>query len=194
MDKVEVIEALIRLEYEMFDNVQGLEGRAACQDDRATFHLMRRCQHQIFSQALLQQVLEEYQLAQAQGRNLIAEKYGYMMAESDPLYFDTYLKDRLPSISPVKAAALFDLQDIFQEFYNALLQEAPSVARFGRVQETSRYDVSAATYLIGELKTWPLKALYQALSEMQAAAREGKNPVKDIVVCQSQGIQAEDRF
>lgn len=193
MDKSTIIEEITQIEYAMFDAVQGLDGRAACQDDRATFYLMRRCHYDIFSSLLLYGVLEEFQEAQRQGRNLIAEKYGYMMAESDPAYYATHLQDRLPAISPVKAAALADLQRIFESFYQSLVQEVPSVARFGRVQETSRYEVSAATYLVGELKTWSLKSLYQALEEMRAAAQEGRNPVADIVTCQSFGGQKNNR-
>lgn len=192
MDKASLIEALIQIEYDMFDATEGLDGRAGCQDDRRTFHLMRRCQHQIWSEEVLRLVLSEFAAAKAEGRNLIAEKYGYMMAESDPAYYEAHLKDRLPSISPVKAQALSDLEAIFRGFYEALLAVAPSVARHGRVQETTRYEVSAATYLAGELKTWSLKAIYQALEEMQAAAKSGRNPVAEIVACQSAGPQPQD--
>lgn len=67
------VERLTELEFRTFDKVQGIGGRAACQDDWETFSIMRRSQYLPWEEELLEQWLAAFQAAADAGRNLIME-------------------------------------------------------------------------------------------------------------------------
>ena len=46
--KDHMINEIIAIEWEMFQHVSGLNGRAPCQDDVKTFYIMRYSQHAAF--------------------------------------------------------------------------------------------------------------------------------------------------
>ena len=45
------IEEIIKIEWQMFQNVDNLGGRADCQDDFETFYIMRRSQYDNWSES-----------------------------------------------------------------------------------------------------------------------------------------------
>lgn len=49
-----LVDEIIKLEYEMFSRVNGIDGRAFCQDDYKTFYVIRYGQHNVFSYETLQ--------------------------------------------------------------------------------------------------------------------------------------------
>ena len=57
------VERLTELEFRTFDKVQGIGGRAACQDDWETFSIMRRSQYLPWEEELLEQWLAAFQAA-----------------------------------------------------------------------------------------------------------------------------------
>ena len=63
----------------MFQNVRNTGGRAACQDDFETFDVMRKSQFLTWDLPLLESYWQDLQEGKAQGRNLVMEKYAYMM-------------------------------------------------------------------------------------------------------------------
>ncbi len=79
---------VIRLEWQMFTTVQNEGGRACCQDNRSTFEVMRGSQFVVWSQAALQSWKEDLERAKQDGRNLMAEKYAYMMRDTAPEQFE----------------------------------------------------------------------------------------------------------
>ena len=97
-----LINRIIELEWDMFDKVTNTGGRAACQDDEWTFYVMRFSQFSALSEAMLQSYEQDLLQAQREGRNMVTEKYGYMMEYTDPAYFDKQLKPALPQVSPAK--------------------------------------------------------------------------------------------
>ena len=48
-----LIENIIRLEWDMFQKVKNVGGRASCQDDFKTFHIMRRSQYENWTDEML---------------------------------------------------------------------------------------------------------------------------------------------
>ena len=84
ISKDELINQIISEEYHMFSQVENIGGRASCQDDFDTFYIMRSSQHSIFEKNTLESYLKDIKDAQAAERNLIAEKYSWMMEETDP--------------------------------------------------------------------------------------------------------------
>ena len=91
----EIIKEIIAIEWGLFDKVQNCGGRAACQDDRETFGLMRSSQFQAWPRELLESYRGDLLSAQAEGRNPLCEKYAYMMERTAPAEY-AGMKDALP--------------------------------------------------------------------------------------------------
>jgi len=49
MERKELTNCILELEWDMFTNVTNVGGRASCQDDRKTFIIMRKAQAHIWS-------------------------------------------------------------------------------------------------------------------------------------------------
>lgn len=82
--KNELIDRILLLEYAMFQQVPNRNGRAACQDNWATFRIMRSSQFSAWTPEMCRLYLTCLQAAWSQGRNLVQEKYGWMMADTLP--------------------------------------------------------------------------------------------------------------
>ena len=137
--KDELINQIIEMEWEMFDHVHNAGGRAPCQDDEWTFYTMRYSQHNAFSADTLKSYEQDLLQAIREGRNLLTEKYAYMMEFTDPDYFDQNLRDHLPRIFSGTGRPLFG---------------------------TGEQDVSFHIYAIGELKTYSVRTLLLYLQDI----------------------------
>ena len=84
MNKDELIDAIVQLEWPMFAGVNNEGGKAACQMDLATFRIMRISQYSAWGEELLESCLADLRAAQNQGRNLMTEKYARMMKTTFP--------------------------------------------------------------------------------------------------------------
>ena len=100
-DMEDLIKNLLDREWEMFTNVSNEGGRAACQDDRDTFDIMRKSQFSIWNRECLLSYLNDLEQARRSGRNLMTEKYGFMMADTAPNEFER-IKNLLPEVTEEK--------------------------------------------------------------------------------------------
>lgn len=171
--KDELINRIIEMEWEMFDKVHNAGGRAPCQDDEWTFYAMRYSQHNAFSTDTLKSYEQDLLQAAWEGRNLLTEKYAYMMEFTEPDYFDQKLREHLPQISPEKAELIDRIANLMirgeQEFEKAY----PLFSSHGRpLFGTGNGDVSFHIYAIGELKTYSIRTLLLYLQDIHT----GTNP------------------
>ena len=81
-----VVNDIVNREWEMFQKTQNMGGRAACQDQYDTFYANRYSQHCVLQPDTLESYRNDLIAAGMIGRNLITEKYGYMMEFTDPAY------------------------------------------------------------------------------------------------------------
>ena len=159
-EKDPLIAAIIEAEWQMFDKVQNEGGRAACQNDARTFAIMRYSQFAPLPQDVLESYRDDLEQAAQVGRNLLAEKYAYMMEYTDPATFDRTLRDHLPAVSAYK-------QELCARIANRLIRdEQQFAARYtalhaqGRPTEGAQADdVSVHVYALGELKTYSERTL-----------------------------------
>ena len=140
--------------------VQGVNGRAACQDDWTTFLIMRLSQFEGWDTDVLESYFEDIVQAEAQERNLIMEKYAYMMEETDPVYFLS-IKELLPEISEEKQLMAEKITSIYMEWEKEADIKYPNIRRHGRPAEGIGVDgtVSVRNYLKCELYTYSAKTL-----------------------------------
>lgn len=159
-EKDPLIAAIIEAEWQMFDKVQNEGGRAACQNDARTFAIMRYSQFAPLPQDVLKSYRDDLEQAAREGRNLLAEKYAYMMEYTDPATFDRTLRDHLPAVSAYK-------QELCARIANRLIRDEqqfaaryPALHAQGRPTEGAQADdVSVHVYALGELKTYSERTL-----------------------------------
>ena len=165
--KDELINQIIEMEWEMFDHVHNAGGRAPCQDDEWTFYTMRYSQHNAFSADTLKSYEQDLLQAIREGRNLLTEKYAYMMEFTDPDYFDQNLRDHLPRISPEKAELVDQIVNLLIRGEKEFAEQYPIFSGTGRpLFGTGEQDVSFHIYAIGELKTYSVRTLLLYLQDI----------------------------
>lgn len=171
------MEQIIALEWKLFDQVQNIGGRASCQDNEKEFHIMRSSQLTAWSEGMRDSYYEDLLTAELQGRNPLAEKYGYMMERTNPLEF-ARIKEQLPPRTPEKDAIIDRMCQVHVGWLEALAEQYPHLAGRGRPirrSEDTACATSFETYLWGELATYSLKTLQQYEAYVQQLQAQGKN-------------------
>ena len=160
MERRELEKQIIEKEWLMFQKVQDVNGRASCQDDWTTFLIMRIRQFEGWDLNVLESYYDDIEQAEAQERNLIMEKYAYMMEETDPVYFLSS-KGMLPEISEEKQLMAEKITSIYMEWEKEADIKYPNIRRHGRPAEGIGVDgtVSVRNYLKCELYTYSVKTL-----------------------------------
>lgn len=165
--KDRLINEIIQREFEMFDKVDNIGGRANCQDNFPTFYIMRYSQHSVLSDATLNSYKQDLINAAGIGRNLVMEKYGYMMEFSDPDYYHANLEANLPKLTEQKAQLIAQIVSLMHMQHLDFVRKYPGLAKAGRPMSDSEYATSSQTYLIGELKTYSDATLQLFLQDVQ---------------------------
>lgn len=184
MERMNMENQILELEWEMFTNVHNEGGRASCQDNRPTFEIMRRSQMTVWSQAALESYLNDLTCAKNEGRNLLTEKYGYMMKDTAPEAYEG-IKEFLPKLSAEKrelVEALTKMQTVWMEAFH---QEYPYFGNQGRPvwqkDAVSPDETSIEAYARGELSTYSVRTLYCLKEQFERLEKEEKNPGKMIM-------------
>ena len=178
-----IIEQIVEMEWEMFQNVRNTGGRAACQDDFETFDVMRKSQFLIWDLPLLESYWQDLQEGKAQGRNLVMEKYAYMMESTAPKEYEA-IATGLPKISEEKQAMVERIVAIQVGWREEFAEKYPHLSGQARIIHTSEdtlYDISFETYLRGELKTYSMQTLVLYGRRIVAFVQEQKNMTEEIM-------------
>ena len=175
MSDLTLIKEIIDNEWGMFTTVQNIGGRASCQDNRKTFDIMRRAQFEAWDDVSLAWYRRDLDTAASCGRNLVAEKYGYMMEWSDPEGFAA-IADQLPSAGPARQRLVDEVLAIFVRQTEVLIEKYPKFFRGSRPLRRNRDRrsfVSMETYLMGELKTYSEETLLALFSHIKKQEAHG---------------------
>lgn len=171
-----VVNDIIAREWKMFQKTQNIGGRAGCQDQFDTFYANRYSQHSIWQPDTLESYRNDLIAAEMAGRNLITEKYGYMMEYTDPAYFREHLRDRLPLLSRRKAELIAEAVSIQMAAYREYAKMCPRLASAGRPPDQSGRDTSVRDYSVGEYRTYSEATLELILRDL----RRMEDPVAEI--------------
>lgn len=178
-----VIEKIVALEWEMFQNTRNEGGRASCQDDWETFEIMRKSQYLTWNESLLHSFYRDLLEGKEAGRNLIMEKYAYMMESTEPEEYEK-LKAGLPMVSEEKKALLEQIVAIQVDWREEFARSYPHLsgqARIIRTEEDTLSQVSFETYLRGELKTYSMETLVLYGRHVVEYVKAGKNLTEEIM-------------
>ncbi len=178
-----MIEQIISLEWDMFQNVKNNGGRANCQDDFQTFYIMRKSQYLCFKDNVLESYLIDLQNALAQGRNLIFEKYAYMMEYTHKDEFDK-ISQYLPKASKRTQQIIEEIIQIELTMREELSHHCPKLIQLSRMTYTldDSFDhTSFETYLRGELLTYSNHTLSLYASMIIEYCKNNINIIKNIM-------------
>ena len=170
-------EALINEEWQNFHAVNNEGGKADCQNDPETFFIMRRCQFTCWSEELVESWHNDLLNAKKEGRNLLSEKYAWMMEYTAPFEFGriSHLL-RFPSIAAEEMIGeIVETEVKWMEEYE---KQYPYMAAGNRPVHSSadsEYVTSFETYLRGELHTYSEKTLKLYLAMVRNLKSEGKS-------------------
>ena len=159
--KNSLINIIISRELDMFLKVSNIGGQAPCQKESANFTTMRRIQWEVWPDKALDSYLSDLENAISEGRNLLTEKYAYMMESTLPEEYNE-IKDRLPALSSQKLDLIENILQIHITWKEDLIRDYPYLSQRGRPLYTSQdtpNSTSIETYMRGELKTYSLKTL-----------------------------------
>lgn len=167
------IEEIVALEWDMFQLVNEGGERADCQEEYETFQGMRFGQFATWSESAQESYLEDLRAAKESERNLVEEKYIWMMIEGSPeMFLEMSPRVKLPT---ERATELADAVCEMMINQTAQLHEIyPTVAGSGRplyATDENTGTVSVETYQYSELITYSektLEALYQHISELES--------------------------
>lgn len=172
------ISEIISIEWDMFQQVQNIGGRAECQDDPETFQIMRRSQYENWSDAMIESYLDYLRQCLDRGRNLVTEKYARMMEYTDTRYYDEYLAPALPTVPNINYRLVNQIVEQQIAWEQDFVVKYPRLAARSR-PVTSEADAdgftSVETYARGELLTHPTSLLQLYLDYVQELKAEGKS-------------------
>lgn len=154
----EVLQKILELEWEFFDKVNGLNGRAVCQDDSYMFIVMRLAQHLLFSKETRLSILNDYEAMKIEGVNPIEGKYARMMKYTDEKMYEKNLS-MLPNVSPIKRQKIMDLIKLFEKSLVEIKSELPNTIKNTRPFENTGKSISSLSYFYAELTFFSYRTL-----------------------------------
>lgn len=167
---------IIDLEWEAFQSVHNLGGRASCQNDRITFFIMRKSQFLTWNEETRTRYLQDLLLAKEKGRNLLEEKYARMMEHTAPDEYARFMHS-LPRVADETKKLIEDIVSIQLKWHKDYVQCYPRLAARARpVDQTGNtLETSFETYLRGELLTYSPETLQTYAAHIRHQNELGKN-------------------
>ena len=172
--KEQLVEEIIKQEWEMFNAVNNVGGRSTCQEDPKTFEIMRASQAEAWPENLLASYHDDLEQAKANGRNLMTEKYARMMETTVPQEYAA-IASLLPPIDDETLELIDKIVRTFLTWKIETTKKYPYLASQDRMvytEDDSPSETSFETYFRGELKTYSPKTVqlfYEMTLECQKA-------------------------
>lgn len=150
-------EEITKLEWDQFQLTQNEGGRANCQGNWPTFHIMRVSQFLAWPLNLQESYKQDLERANSGGRNLITEKYARMMESTAPEIFERTIKPYIkPILEPRKSAQeqIISTQVKWAADFRNRYPHLGFAMRVLKTSEDTAENTSFETYLRGELSTY----------------------------------------
>lgn len=173
----DVINEIIKLEFDAFDKVENEGGRAECQNNWPFFYVMRKSQYLTWTDDMLLCIRDLWLTNRENGWNMITEKYGRMMESTAPQEYEN-LKNYFPTKSQETKEIVNQIVQIQVEWMKDFSEKYPKLALQARdiTQDADGLDnASYETYLRGELLTYSEELLKMYARFIVDLYREGKN-------------------
>lgn len=152
-----LVEAIVQAEWDQFQEVNNEGGPADCQGNWPTFFQMRASQFLTWTQPVLESYKSDLAAALTAGRNLLTEKYGLMMASTDPQYFAQNLAAYMPTLSEERTTQqerIIARQVAWADDFRTRYPKLGNAMRVLRTHEDTADTTSFETYLRAEMSTY----------------------------------------
>ena len=179
----ETVKAIVEIEWNLFDQVNNIGGRASCQDDKTTFFIMRSSQLMAWSAEMQESYHNDLKQALRDRRNPLTEKYAYMMECTSPKEFEQ-IRAQLPPRTAEKDAMIDRICTLHVKWQEELSAQYPKLCGRGRSirkEEDTIYNTSFETYLWGELATYSEHTIRLYADYAERLQKEGKSLGKMIL-------------
>lgn len=178
-----MIDNIIKLEWEFFQKVNNIGGRASCQDDYDTFYKQRYAQFKVFYEDVRVSYYNDLKCYKTIHRNPVEEKYARMMISNDPKNYES-IKEYLPILEDSQRnliESIIEIELSMREEVNKKYPRLSLLARKTYSYEDSIEETSFETYLRGELSTYSPQTLYLYGQMILDMVRNHKNMIIDIL-------------
>ena len=156
----DIIEQVLDIELYMFQRVRSA-APAPCQSVPDNFRKIRGSIYEMWTKEMLQSYLNDLQVAQKKGRNLVTEKYARMDNLIPPLSTNPLID----KIVEIEANWQEELKTKYPAIYNRMCRST------NPAQDGSNFSV----YLKGELETYSDNTLELYYKNIKNALEKGKN-------------------
>jgi hypothetical protein len=170
------IDDVVKEEWRQFQLVNNEGGRAGCQDNPQEFFIMRKSQFMAWPQEIVSSYYRDLMKAKANGRNLLFEKYAFMMRETAPGEFAT-LQAALPELSAGRQQKIEQIVAIQVKWAEEFQEKYPAYSAQGRPIHSAENSggTSIETYLRGELCSYGEETLDLYYEYVKKCASNGRN-------------------
>ena len=181
-EHVDLAQAIVNQEWALFDQVKNIGGRADCQDNWPAFYVMRMSQFLAWPAPVLTSYQRDLERGEEEGRNLLSEKYGYMMETTSPAEY-AKIRDQLPEVSADKRRQIERICIRQERWMEQLHRKYPHLMSRARPvsEEYGGWQASFRTYLMGELCTYSSETLSLYGEHVEQLYRAGENMNEQIV-------------
>ena len=173
MERRDIEKLIIQDEWEMFQQVHGIDGRASCQDQYMTFVIMRGSQFASWPDEVIFSYLTDLEDAKSTERNLVMEKYAHMMKVTDPAYYQQ-IQSILPPISDDVMVLAEAITNQYMVWEKEVGIRYPNVRKNGRAATdiSAEGRASFENYLRCELMTYSARTLALLMKYIQTHPEE----------------------
>ena len=183
----QLVERIVRLEWDQFQRTNNEGGRAACQGNWPTFHQMRASQFLTWPLDLLASYRDDLVEADRVGRNLVTEKYGRMMASTAPNEYHHSIEPYIERLADGRVARQEQVIAKQVAWARDFRERRPHLGEAMRVLTTAEDTTNATsfeTYLRGELGTYSDVTfdLYEAMILERAAEDPQRNITEETLL------------
>lgn len=149
------IDEIVSMEWELFTNLKNEGGRASCQDNKPEFEINRKSQFEAWGENVVNSYYNDLITASNEGRNLLFEKYAFMMEYTHFSEFEK-IKNYLPFQDEKKLKVISLIENIIMKWEEEFREKYPNISKNARPMENVNEGelASARVYLIGEHKSY----------------------------------------
>lgn len=150
-----IVNEIVEMEWDLFTNLNNTGGRANCQDNREEFFINRISQWENLNEDIQDSYYNDLLTASEHGRNLLFEKYAYMMKTTHPDEYEK-IKMYLPREDTMKLRVIERIETIILEWEKEFVEKYPKFSKLCRPIEGNFKDqlTNARVYFIGEHMTY----------------------------------------
>lgn len=150
-----IVKEIVEIEWELFTNLNNTGGRASCQDNKEEFFINRISQWENLSEDVQDSYYNDLMIADENGRNLLFEKYAYMMKTTHPDEYEK-IKMYLPREDNMKLRVIERIESIVLEWEKEFANKYPKFSKLCRpIEDNSENPLTnARVYFIGEHMTY----------------------------------------